>query len=200
MSCHIFFSIPDANNNVIPFRCALPMWIQRFREMLWVCEDGLRGHWYVLGLIATNTWCKPGHCSSVAVNPSSGVKSEPTAGYLANPPFWTISIFSSPKWGPPLAKDHRLIYRAGTSWYNIQSLFELSRLTQSHSFQQAKLFASYRKCFPAVRFHLFSWIFLDVIWHIEARITNLIYFTRHILCFPWIEFMHFGYNFQELCP
>ena len=67
--------------------------------MLWVCEDGLCGHWYVLGLIATNTWCKPGHCSSVAVNPLSGVKSEPTAGYLANPPFWTISIFSSPKGG-----------------------------------------------------------------------------------------------------
>ena len=119
MSCHIFFSIPDANNNVIPFRCALPMWIQRFREMLWVCEDGLCWHWYVLGLIATNTWCKPGHCSSVAVNPLSGVKSEPTAGYLANPPFWTISIFSSPKWGPPLATDHRLKLEAccrSTSW------------------------------------------------------------------------------------
>ena len=99
MSCHIFFSIPDANDNVIPFRCALPMWVQRFREMLWVCEDGLCGHWYVLGLIATNTWCKPGHCSSVTVNPLSGVKSEPTAGYLANSPFWTISIFSSPKGG-----------------------------------------------------------------------------------------------------
>ena len=42
------------------------------------------------------------------MNSLSGVKSEPTAGYLANPPFWTISIFSSPKWGPPLAKDHRL--------------------------------------------------------------------------------------------
>ena len=113
--CHVIssFSILDAynENTVIPFRCALPMWIQRFREMLWMCEDGLCGHWYVLWLIATNTWCKIGHCSSVAVNPLPGVKSEHTVGYLANPPFWTISIFSTSKWGPPLAKDHRLYTR-----------------------------------------------------------------------------------------
>ena len=96
MACHILCSIPDAydKNTVIPFRCALPEWIKTFREMLWMCEDGLGGHWYVLGLIATHTWCKPGHCSSVAVNSLSGVKSEPPAGYLANPPFWTISIVS----------------------------------------------------------------------------------------------------------
>ena len=94
--------------------------------MLGMCEDGLCGHWYVLGLIATNTWCKIGHCSSVAVNPLSGVKSEPTVGYLANPPFWTISIFSSPKWGPPLAKDHRLytrmlinLFDSYTLWYRL---------------------------------------------------------------------------------
>ena len=58
--CHVIYSgfwpIPDAydKNTVTPFRCFLSEWIQRFSKMLWICEDGLCRHWYVLGLIATH--------------------------------------------------------------------------------------------------------------------------------------------------
>ena len=70
--------------------------------------DGLCGHWYILRLMTTHTWCKLGHCNSVAVTSLSGVKSEPTVACLANPPFRAISTFSSPKWGPPRAMKHKV--------------------------------------------------------------------------------------------
>ena len=88
--------------------CALPEWIQRFREILCMCGNGLCGHWYILRLMTTHTWCKLRHCSSVAVTSLSGVKSEPALACLANPPFRAISTFSSPKWGPPWAMNHRV--------------------------------------------------------------------------------------------
>ena len=77
MAYHIFCSIPDAydKNTVIPFRCALPEWIQRFREMLW--RWSLWALIYVLGLIATHTWYRLGHCSSVAWTPYQGSSLNP---------------------------------------------------------------------------------------------------------------------------
>ena len=63
--CHVMSSVPSQvlmiKTLCHPFRYALSEWIQRFREMLWMCEDGLCVHWYVLRLIATNIWCKLGH-------------------------------------------------------------------------------------------------------------------------------------------
>ena len=88
--------------------CALQEWIQRFREMLCMCGYGLCGHWYILRLMTTHTWCKLRHCSSVVVTSLSGVKSEPRVACLANPPFRAISTFSSPKWEPPRAMNHRV--------------------------------------------------------------------------------------------
>ena len=109
MSCHIFRSISDAynRNTVIPFRlmCFERVNSEIPRNAVNVCLCGL---WYVLGLMTTHTLCKVGHCSSVAVTSLSGVKSEPTVACLANPPFRAISTFSSPKWGPPRAMNHRV--------------------------------------------------------------------------------------------
>ena len=111
MSCHIFRSTSDAynKNTVIPFRlmCFARVNSEISRNAVH-CGDGLCGHWYILRLMTTHTLCKPGHCSSVAVTSLSGVKSEPTVACLANPPFRAISTFSSPKWGPPRAKNHKV--------------------------------------------------------------------------------------------
>ena len=111
--CHVISSVPSQMLIIktLPSLfdwCALPEWIQRFREILCMCGDGLCGHWYILRLMTTHTWCKLRHCSSVAVTSLSGVKSEPAVACLANPPFRAISTFSSPKWGPPWAMNHRV--------------------------------------------------------------------------------------------
>ena len=53
----------------------VPEWIQRFREMLW--RWSLWALIYVLGLIATHTWYKLGHCSSVAWTPYQGSSLNP---------------------------------------------------------------------------------------------------------------------------
>ena len=107
--CHVISSVPSqiliikTLSSIFDW-CALPEWIERCREMLCMCEDGLCGLWYVLALMTSHTLCKLGHCSSVAVTSLSGAKSEPTVGCLANRPFRAIFvIFSFPKWGPPLA-------------------------------------------------------------------------------------------------
>ena len=110
MSCHIFRSISDAynKNTVIPFSTDV-LCQSEFRDSAKRCAwDGLCGHWHILRLMTTHTWCKLRHCSSVAVTALSGVKSEPTVACLANPPFRAISTFSSPKWGPPRAMNHRV--------------------------------------------------------------------------------------------
>ena len=111
--CHVIYSVPSQMLIIKTLSSlfdwyALPEWIQRFREMLCMCGDGLCGHWYILRLMTTHTWCKLGHCSSVAVTSLSGVKFESTVACLANPPFRAISTFSSPKWGPPRAMNHRV--------------------------------------------------------------------------------------------
>ena len=111
MSCHIFRSISEAYNKdtVIPFRlmCFARVNSEISRNTVH-CGDGICGHWYILRLLTTHTLCKLGHCNSVAVTSLSGVKSEPTVACLANPPFQAISTFSSPKWGPPRAMNHKV--------------------------------------------------------------------------------------------
>ena len=111
--CHVISSVPSQMLIIKTLSslfdwCALPEWIQKFREMLCMCGDGFYGHWYIPGLMTTHTWYKLGHCSSVAVTSLSGVKSEPTVGCLANLPFRAISTCSSPKWGPPRPMNHRV--------------------------------------------------------------------------------------------